>query len=242
MKARFVLPLFLIFIALTDVSSACAITESGVPTCVYWTRADVVFSGKVLKVESAPKSEDLPEGSRKVRFQVLQNFKGADNPTFSLVTSRDFKLKSGETWIIYARNDIVIKSFSAIGSVKIDPKISSDELETLKSIAGGKTESTISGRTVTDFSGEAVEAVEITIEGGGKRLTAKSDANGAFSFAVPSDGTYKVELKFPYKASLKWNENLLGVSLIEGIPTFFRYEVKLNDGDCHFSFFEVSKK
>jgi hypothetical protein len=240
---KFVLPFFLIFIAFTGVSFACAITETGVPACAYWTRADVVFSGKVLKVENAPKSEDLPDGARKVRFQVLQNFKGADNPTFSLVIS-GLEIKSGQTWIIYASNDIVVKSFSAFRGVKIEPKAGSDELESLKNVAGGKSEAMISGRLVSEAgSGNYTgEPFEITVEGGGKRLTAKSDANGAFSLAVPTDGIYKVELKLPFDAALKWNDNLLNTNFKAGNPTVFKYEVRLNDGDCHFSFFEVIKK
>jgi len=249
MKAQFVLVILLIFIAFTEVSFACAQTETGVPACAYWTRADVVFSGKVLKIENAAKSEDLPEGSRKVRFQVLQNFKGADNPTFSLVTADaktggGLEIKKGETWIIYAANDIVVKSFTAFRSVKIEPKIPNDELETLRLVIGGKTAAAISGRVVSDVSSGKYEyeAVEITVENKGKRLTAQTDADGAFNIPVPSEGTYKVEIKFPYRAAIKWNEMLLGASNTEGTPTVFKYEVRLNDGDCNYNVFEVRKK
>ncbi len=152
---KFTLLSFLTLIAFTNITFACFQTETGVPACAYWTRADAVFSGKVLKVENASKSEDLPEGSRKVRFQVLQNFKGADNPTFSLVTADaknggGLEIKSGQTWIIYAANDIVLKSFTAFRGIKIEPKLANDELETLRSVIGGKTEAAISGRFVSD--------------------------------------------------------------------------------------------
>jgi hypothetical protein len=240
--------LFSILIAFTDVSFACTRTEFGVPVCANFTRADAVFSGKVLKVEDVPKAEDFPVGGHKIRFQVLQNFKGADNPTFSLITA-DWKtdcglnVKTGQTWIIYARNDIVVKSFQDFRGVKLNPKEKSEELETLKNIAAGKSEMTISGQlTSTDQNGIYIyEPVEISIEGK-NRQTAKTDANGAFNFVVPSDGKYRVEMKFPYNSSVIWNDELLGTSFIAGIPTVLKYEVRLNEGDCNFSFFEVLKK
>jgi hypothetical protein len=243
MKTRPALILFLIFFASARIASACVMTETGAPVCAFWTRADAVFLGKALQVENAPKNEDFPEGARKVRFQVQQNFKGADNPTFTVVTN-DYGLnvKSGQTWIIYALNDIVVKSFSAFRGVRVEPKIPSGETETLKDIAAGKTATSISGRIVSasENGRYGFEPVEVLIEGGGKRFTAQTEADGAFNIPVP-DGNYKVELKFPYRASLKWDENLLGTSFSEGVPTVFKYDVRLNDGDCHFSFFEVLK-
>ncbi len=249
MKIYSVFISLLILTAFHDVSFACPQTETGVPACAYFTRADAVFSGKVLKVEDAPKNEDFPAGARKIRFQVLQNFKGADNPTFSLFTADaktggGLSVKTGQTWIIYAANDIVFKSFAAFRGIKIEPKETNDELESLKNVIAGKTETAVSGRLFSDSqSGQyAFEPVEITIAGNGKTLNAKTDADGAFDIPVPSAGNYKVELKFPYRAGLKWNEMLLGVSNIEGVPTLFKYEVRLNDGDCNFNIFEVTKK
>ena len=229
---------------------ACPQVETGVPACAYWTRADAVFLGKILNIEKVSGSEDLPAGSRKIRFQVLQNFKGADNPTFAVIT-KDAKndcglnAKKGETWIIYANNDIVIKSFAEFRGVKIEPKLESAELATLKSVVAGTTSAAISGRIVWQSRNnidlyETVE--EITVEGNGKKFAAQPDANGIFNINVPSAGTYQVELKFPYNAPLKWNDNLLNTSYTQGNPTVFKYEVRLNDGDCNFSFFEVSKR
>lgn len=247
MKITFLL--FFTLIAFTQISFACVLTEIGVPACAYFTRADAVFLGKALKVEDAPKSEDLPEGSRKIRFQVLQNFKGADNPTFTLVAAGakadgGLSIKSGQTWVIYANNDIVVKSFSVFRGVKIEPKINNEELETLKNVSAGKTETSISGRIASDIpNGKyTYETIEISIEGGGKRQTTKTDGEGAFNFAVPAGGKYKIELKFPYSAGLVWADNLLGTSYTQGNPTLFKYEVELYQGDCNYNFFEVTKK
>ncbi len=243
MKLLHGLILAMLFAASAESVAACALTDDGTPVCAYWTRADAVFTGKAVKVENAPRNEGFPDGARKVRFQVQQNYKGADNPTFTVVVTADCGLtvKSGQTWIIYASNDIVLKSFSAFRGVLIEPKITSGEAGVLKNIIDGKSETAISGRLVSNAQGAySGKPVEISVAGGGRTLNAQTDANGAFNVAVPPDANYKVELKFPYLAGLKWNDNLLGTSLIEGIPTLFKYEVKLNDGDCHFSFFEVS--
>lgn len=249
MKFHLILLAFLIFIAFANISIGCPRTEFGVPACAYFTRADAVFSGKVLKVENVSGKEDLPDGSRKVRFQVLQNFKGADNPTFTLITvgsktADGLNIKAGQTWIIYSINDIVVKSFSAFRGVKIEPKEMSEELESLKNIIAGKTETAISGQLASDSQiGKYIyEAVEITVEGKNFRQTTKTDRDGAFNLSVPSDGKYKVEMKFPFDASLIWDDGLLGTSFTEGEPSIFKYDVSLNDGDCHFSFFEVLRK
>ena len=246
---KFIFSCCLIFAAFSINSIACRLSESGEPSCALWTRADAVFSGKVLKVEGIPKGEGFPEGSKKIRFQVLQNFKGVDNPTFAVVspvltgTVGADNFKKGETWIVYAKNDIVGKSFTEFRRVKVPPKEACGELETLKDIIAGKTSAAIAGQIFSSArNADLSESEEITVEGNGKRFSAKTIANGIFNIPVPSAGTYQVELKFPYKASFKWDENLLGTSLTEGIPTVFKYEVRLNDGDCHFSFFEVLKK
>jgi hypothetical protein len=229
--------------AAVEASASCAALETGAPVCALWTRSDAVFTGKALKVDAAPANEGFPEGARKVRFQVQRNFKGADNPTFTVVVTADcgFNIKTGQTWIVYARNDIVVKSFSAIRAVKIDQKVISEEAGALQDIFDGKTASAISGRFVSDAEKGvyALEPIEIGVSGGGKTLTARTDANGAFHIPL-TDGNYRVELRFPYRASLKWDENLLGTTLAEGVPTVFKYEVRLNDGDCHFGVFEVS--
>ena len=231
----------LILAAFVRTAAACARAEDGTPVCAHWTRADAVFSGKAVKIEDAPKNEDFPAGARKVRFQVQRNFKGADNPTFTLVTLPDcgFEIKSGQTWIIYAANDIVVKSFSARRGVRLDPKAPSDEAAALENIATGKSDTAITGRIAPAGSGEPVEVVAVA---NGKSFNARTDAGGNFNLAVAPDASYRVELRFPFRTGLKWADELLNASLAEGTPTIFKYEVRLGDGDCHFSVFEIAKK
>jgi hypothetical protein len=149
-------------------------------------------------------------------------------------------IKKGETWIVYAKTDIVGKSFATFRAAKIEPKQTSAELETLKSVIAGKTSTAVTGQLTSSPNVVYKDApVEVTVEGGGKRFSARTDAQGAFHIPV-TDGSYRVELRFPFRAAVKWDENLLGTSLAEGLPTVFKYDVRLNDGDCHFGFFEVS--
>lgn len=243
MKIQIIFLCFSIFIA-AETASACAPAADGTPVCAFWTRADAVFSGKALKVEDAAKNEDFPEGARKVRFQVQQNFKGADNPTFTLVTTADcgLNIKSGQSWIIYAANDIVVKSFSVFRGVKLEPKTTSEESGVLQNIKSGKSDTAIAGRIASAGGVYAFEPFEIVATGNGKVFTARSDAAGAFNLAVAPDASYRVELKFPFRTGLKWADDLLNASLTEGTPSVFKYEVRLGDGDCHFSSFEVTKK
>lgn len=247
MKIRLCLFTFLLIFACSLPTFAC-VWRFEYPICASWTEADAVFLGKVMKVESAEKSDDLPAGARKVRFQVAEKFKGADNQTFALyqaewTTSCDPAFKKDETWIVFARHDPVGKSFKAFRGVKIEPKTTSNELETLRRIVAGKTATTIAGQIdlPPDSRDLLREPVEITVKGSGANINAQTNADGAFSIPLPSDGVYKVELKFPFRAAVKGNEFLLGASNTEGVPTIFRYEARLNDGDCNYNVFEVLK-
>lgn len=244
-----------IFYAAVLVVFACVLQVSAclwayeVPVCATWTRADAAFLGKVIKIEKAEKSDDLPDGARKIRFQVSENFKGADNPTFTLyqpawTTSCDPTFKKGDTWVVFAQNDIVVKSFKTLRAIKIKPKQPDANLEKLRSIVAGKTASAITGQLVSPTNDRAFlnNPIEIVVVNDTVRLTAQPDPSGAFNIAVPTEGVYKVEIKFPYRAVVKGNEFLLGASNTEGEHTVFRYEVRLNDGDCSFSLFEVLKK
>ena len=244
MKFRVVFLYLLCFIVFAETASACAQTETGVPVCAFWTRADAVFSGRALKVEDAPKNEDFPEGARKVRFQVQRNFKGADNPTFTLVMLPDcgVNIKSGQSWLIYAANDIVVKSFSVMRGLRLDPKIPSEETGALENIATGKSATAIAGRISGLGNVSPAQPIEIVAVADGKVFNAAADAAGAFNLGVAPDASYKVEVRFPFRTGLKWADDLLNASLAEGTPTIFKYEVRLGDGDCHFSAFEVTKK
>jgi hypothetical protein len=249
MKTKFVSLSFLIFAVFSGISYGCAAKEFGVPVCAYFTRSSAVFLGKALEIENLSGKEDYPEGRRKVRFKVLQNFKGVENPTFTLLTSNQkadcgLKIKTGQTWIVYAGHDIDGKSFYGFRGVKYNPQEKNEELEILKASAEGKAETSILGQlaTASPPGKYSYEPVEITIDGNGTRKNTTTDAEGAFILSPLPAGKYRVKMSFPYRADLVWPELLLKTSFNEGIPTFFEYEVELRQGDCEFNFFEVLKK
>ena len=233
-----------VFIAGAAGALACARTETGEPVCAYYTRAEVVFLGKAVKVESVGGKDDFAAGARKIRFQVLRNFKGADNPTLSIVTNAGdaggLDIKSGQTWVVYGALDQIDKFFHGFRGRRIDPKTPDAELETLKLVAEGKTDTMLSGR-VTAGGASAAGPVEVALEGSGGRQTTKSDADGIFRFAPLAEGKYKVRLTFPFRAALKWDQYLLGTSFAAGPESVFDYEISLRDGDCVFHLFEVTK-
>ena len=235
--------LFLVFI---NISFACTRFEFGVPTQAEFTRADTVFIGRAIKVEhSAGKDDDSNQWS-KVHFKIQQNFKGAEKPTFTIVTNNwraacGLKIKKGQTWIIYAHYDDEDKIFRSNIGNEYNPLEDKEEVEILKLASERKTETTISGR-LTSFSGYPYqhEAVEITVEGNGIQKTTTTKPDGTFSVTSLKAGNYKVKMKFPFEASiLYFPKSDQKPVYTKGIPTLFEYEVKLKQGDYDYSFFEI---
>lgn len=245
MKSLFLVSI-LIFVFFTNVSLACSRFEFGVPTCAEFTRADVVFIGEAVKTEDLTGKGDYPDNWLKVRFKVKQNFKGAKNPTFTVITNDwraacGLEIKKGQTWIIYARYDDEDKTFVSNIGYKYNPKEDKEDLEILKAASERKTDTTISGQLISygviyEYN---YEPVEITVEGNGSRQTTLTDAKGKFNISTLTAGKYKVKMKFPFHASLLFFIPDLKYVYTEATPTFFEYEVELKQGDCDYSFFEI---
>ena len=243
---KIIATLWFVLVAGAAGAFGCPRAETGEPVCAFYTRAEVVFLGKAVKVESVGGKDDFAAGARKIRFQVLRNFKGADNPTLSIVTNGPdadcgLDIKSGQTWVVYGALDQIDKFFHGFRGRKIDPKAPDAELDALQRIAEGKTDAMLAGRLTTGGGAYAAEPVEVALEGRGGRQTAQSDADGMFRFAPLAEGKYKVRLTFPFRADLKWDQYLLGTNFAAGPKSVFDYEISLRDGDCVFHLFEVTK-
>ncbi len=237
--------LILIFVVFANFLFACSRFEFGVPICANFTRADAIFVGKAIKVEDLTGKDDYPDDWLRVQFKVQQNFKSADNPTFTLVindwrSACGLEIKKGQTWIIYANYDDKNKTFeSNIGS-KYNPLEDKEDLEILKKASERKTDTTISGRLISYGTYEyTYEAVEITVEGNGSRQITTTNADGTFNISSLTAGNYKIKMKFPFHASVSFIIPNLKYVSTEGIPTFFEYEVELKRGDCDYSFFKI---
>ena len=235
----------LIFVFLINISFACTRFEFGVPIQAEFTRADAVFIGKVVKVEDLTGKDDYPDKWLKVQFKIQQNFKSAESPTFTLVTNDwraacGLKIKTGQTWIIYAHYDDEDKIFRSNIGNKYNSLEDKEEVELLKLASERKTDTTISGRLISDGGYPYKhEAVEITVEGNGNQQTTTTNADGTFSISSLTAGNYKVKMKFPFRAFLEHRVSDEKPVYTEGTPTLFEYEVKLKQGDYDYSFFEI---
>ncbi len=244
MKNLFWLSL-LISVAFINISFACSRFEFGVPIQADFTRADAVFIGKAVKVEDLTGKDDYPDNWLRVQFKVQQNFKGAENPTFTIITNDwraacGLKIKRGGIWTIYANYDDEDKVFrSNIGS-KYNPLEDKEDVEILKIASERKTDTTISGRLISYGAYEYnYEAVEITVEGNGSQQTTTTKSDGTFSISSLAAGNYKVKMKFPFRASLEYRISDKNPIYTDGIPTYFEYEIRLRQGDYDYSFFEI---
>ena len=240
--------LVLIFAVFINVSFACTRFEFGVPIRAEFTRADAVFIGKAVKVEDLTGKGDYPDNWLRVQFKVQQNFKGAENSTFTLITNDwraacGLKIKTGQTWIIYAHYDDEDKIFrSNIGS-KYNSLEDKEDVEILKTASERKTETTISGRLISYGAYEyKYEPAEITVEGNGTQQTTTTKPDGTFIVSSLKAGNYKVEMKLPFGASIVYF-TISGQKPVftKEISTLFEYEVKLKQGDYDYSFFEITR-
>ncbi|MCA1624826.1 MAG: carboxypeptidase-like regulatory domain-containing protein [Acidobacteria bacterium] len=245
MKTHLLWLLILISVVFTNVSFACSRFEFGVPICAQFTRADAVFIGKAIKIEDLTGKDDYPDNWLKVQFKVQQNFKGAKNSIFTLITNDwraacGLKIKKGQTWIIYANYDDEDNTFVSNIGYKYNPKEDKEDLEILNAASERKTNTTISGRLISHGAYEyKYEPVEITVEGNGSRQTTTTNVEGTFKVSPLTAGNYKVKMKFPFHASPNFVIPNLKYVYTEGTPTFFEYEAELKLGDCDYSFFEI---
>jgi hypothetical protein len=233
----------LIFAVFTNLSFACTRFEFGVPTTAQFTRAEAVFIGQAIKVEDYLKTE----GYLKVQFKVQKNFKGASNPTFAITTPNwraacGLKIKKGQTWIIYAFYNEESKTFESSHGYRYNPTEDKEEVNILKAASERKTDTTISGRLISYGVYEyKYEPVEITVAGNGRQYSTTTKLDGTYKIPLSAPGIYKVKMKFPFRAMIEFGFSNKKTVYSEGVPTFFEYEIKLEQGDDDYSFFEVSK-
>jgi len=247
MKIKLILLLLSALFIFTDVSSACTYWEQDVPMCAHFTRADAVFMGKVTKIEH--KFSGNEDGFwRRVHFKVQQNFKGADSPTFTLLTSPweaacGLHVKKDQTWFVYAKFDDEDKVYRSFNGSKFDGKEDKDYLNFLKTASEGRLDTSISGQLIPagSYTTNRYSGIEVTIEENGSQQTTLANDEGKFKFSSLKAGNYKVRLNFPYLAGVVWYYTETKYINQSGTPTLFGYEVKLKQGECDYKFMEVIK-
>ena len=191
--------------------NACTCLDYGAPTCSLFSRADAVFVGKIERITSAmgDKDADVQLGgvgsisSRGggliwVHFTLEHAFKGVSGKTAKAVTysgtSCDLGVKEGQRWLIFAHRDKETSnlSFGACdgnqGIEKDSPLIA--ELEMLSKHTGPLS---IRGR-VAEQQFSNVQRARAIITGNGLNLETITEADGSYSFEVPTAGAYKVKV------------------------------------------------
>jgi hypothetical protein len=129
---------------------------------------------------------------RRVRFDVAENFAGADSPTFELYTSLDgpscgFDFVEGETYLVEAyRSPGQDRWLTGSCSRTRALAQASEELRVLRAWKSGLR---LPGR----IQGHTDAGVRVTLLGDRQTLETATDSNGRFEFANLEAGNYEVQ-------------------------------------------------
>ena len=240
--------------------NACTCLDYGVPTCSLFSKADVVFVGKVERITSAIGDKDASVqlggvgsfSSRGtdliwVHFTIEHAFKGVNGKTAKALTYRgtscDLSVKEGERWLIFAQRDEQTSnlSFGACdgnGTIeKNSPLIA--ELEKLSKNSGPLS---IRGR-VAELRSSNVKGARAIIAGNGINFETVTDDDGSYSFDVPKAGQYTVKVIVPFSASLMRfsGDNRSIDEKPEDTQTVFEYSATASPDACDYQFFDTYK-
>jgi len=251
---------FLLFCAAVfNEVNACTCLDYGVPTCALFSRADVVFVGKIERITSAMGDKDASvqlggvgsmssrgSGLIWVHFTIEHAFKGVSGTTVKALTysgtSCDLAVKKGQRWLIFAQRD---KETSNLGFGACDgngaieknsPLIA--ELEKLSKHSGPLS---IRGRVAQEqFSN--VKGAKAIITGNGLNLETITDDDGSYGFEVPTAGAYKVKVIVPFSASLMHRGDDRPIDeKPEETQTVFEYSATASPDACDYQFFDTFK-
>jgi hypothetical protein len=183
------------------------------PCSAYWN-ADVVFAGTVTEVGpmlpiKGSDGKIFSTNGRVTRFRVDDAFRGVTGPvieTYEHGTSCDYHFNQGEKYFVYGSRDpkdgrIYVGSCSATKSIER----AAPDFEFARALARGDSLPDIIGvvnreirEGATSYRGrKPMEDIEVAVQGNGKSVTAKTDADGRFRFYGLPPGKYQVTAKTP---------------------------------------------
>ncbi len=178
------------------------------PCSAYWN-ADVVFAGTVTEVGpmipvKGSDGKSFSANGRFTRFRVDDAFRGVTGvvvETYEHGTSCDYHFKQGEQYFVYGNRDpkdgrIYVGSCTATKSLAH----SAADLDFARGAARGDSMPSLIGAINREIRQDAasyrsqkpMESVEVAVEGNGRSLTAKTDAEGRFRFYGLAAGKYRV--------------------------------------------------
>jgi 5-hydroxyisourate hydrolase-like protein (transthyretin family) len=195
-------------------AAACSCRFGGGAPCEEYWRADAVFSGRVVgssQITVGEGEDKHPE--RLVRLTVESSFRGGvEGAETEVITGWGggdcgYEFKMGGRYLVYAyRGEQDQKLYTSICSRTRQLSEAADDLTFIREVANSTdTTGSIFGRVVKrNYQWKEGEDVfkpianaELVLEGQGKRVEMRSDAEGRFRFASLKPGPYKVRLKIP---------------------------------------------
>ncbi len=190
----------------------------GDPPCEAFGGSAAVFVGTVTDITSTPRrapgeGREAEWASRTVKFSVEEAFSGVEGAEAQVSTGLGggdcgYEFVKGVSYVVYAyRRSGVGQRLGTGTCTRTRPALgASEDLEYLRGLAGAPAGVTVYGVVERQSAGATVggerraaglEGMSVTVEGGGVRREARTDAQGRYSLNGLNAGTYKVRLRLP---------------------------------------------
>jgi len=226
-----------LLLVLASLAEACTCGGPGAP-CEAFGGSAAVFVGTVTDIRRAPRKtsaegEELEWGMRTVKFSVEEAFSGVEGSEAQVSTGLGggdcgYNFVRGTSYVVYAYRmsggdgrrlgtGICTRTRPTLGA--------SEDLAYLRGLAGAPAGVTVYGvverqpnpaPTPVHTGGERrkaeLEGMSITVEGGGTRREARTDAQGRYRLTGLSPGTYKVTLRLPDELTTYQSEREVNVA------------------------------
>jgi hypothetical protein len=191
------------------VALGCSCTGESQP-CVAFGQVEVVFVGTVTKIVS--QSMSLQPG-RRVTFDVVERFKGADSAILDVDTGLGggdcgWPFKNGETYLVYAYRSPSSHRLETGICMRTSPINRADEdLAYLRSLVSLGPKGRVFGYVASQrphrgekYSGSgAVTGVSVWLRSDSGRQKAVTDSHGEYSFDGIQPGSYTISAEMPRK-------------------------------------------
>jgi hypothetical protein len=190
---------------------ACRCIINGAGACQDYWNMPVVFSGRVVQIEDIKSGTgDLYNPSKKVRFAVIDAFRGITGETVELHTGSGggdcgFAFELNESYLVYAGNNNEGKLSTSICTRTRTLAKAAEDIEYILGLPNAKPGARLSGtvskslaRKPDDYRpNPPLPDIPITITGDKTRFETVTDAGGAYSFADIPAGKYTVSAAVP---------------------------------------------
>ena len=198
-------------------AKACDCEYGGSLPCYEYWRSDAVFQGTVVSQQNLDEDND-GFSQRLARLAIEQAFKGITGSQVDIVTGRGggecgYPFKDGQRYLVYAFRDRKDTSrwHTSICTRTRPFSEAGEDLAYFSALPKVGSGGTIRGRVIrrstplndeSRFTLTPLQEIEITIEGEGRHLQAKSDGDGRYQVPGLAAGSYTVRANLPENVSL----------------------------------------